>query len=469
MVKKILFLFLTLVFSYIVFADISSGSSHTGFSINLTSAVCDTAAELLSDNSEVRLKSNLFNENNKFSVKIDTGVGTGTSDRAGQSHIQLNANGTYRMYYQYNNGSYSQISYRDTIDTEFPTRITTSGGNISTTKNDLGVGGVGDNAGTPHIKQKPNGMYRLYYSHGSSGQLAYRDTTNTNLPDNTNLGSQVNMGIGGGANSQAYSPHIQQKPDNTYRLYYEYYNGTWYNISYQDTTNTNLPDETNLGSKVDTGVGGTSDNAFYPFVYRNTDNTYKLYYTFYDTNGYISYRTTTNTSLPDNTNLGSRVNLALDNYTFYGDLQKLLSGKWRLYYTYHDGFYPRLSYRDMSDNWDTSSPTTTFGKIGGGSAGQKWLWDGSNLFIPENTLHPNGNAPNYQYALFDLDNESDLSWNGSWLSQANLKTGIGTTTQKRWLKIKVRFTSAGTGGGSVRQGYIPAGVVGSSGGGRYAY
>lgn len=112
-----------------------------------------------------------------------------------------------------------------------------------------------------------------------------------------------------------------------------------------------------------------------------------------------------------------------------------------------------------------TSPTATLVKLGGGAAGQKWKWNGSGLIIPENVGITGATAPNYQYGLFDEDNESDLSYNGSWLTQANLKAGIGTTAEKRWLKIKANFPSGGAIPSAIGAGYIPAAAVITGGGG----
>jgi hypothetical protein len=108
--------------------------------------------------------------------------------------------------------------------------------------------------------------------------------------------------------------------------------------------------------------------------------------------------------------------------------------------------------------YPANSPIATLQKVGGGDAGQKWTWNGDGLLIPEN-LDISGSplVPNYQYGLFDQDDESDLTWNGVWLPQAGLQSSIGTTQQKRWLILRTKLPSSdGTVSCAIDDGYIPA-------------
>ena len=48
----------------------------------------------------------------------------------------------------------------------------------------------------------------MHYGNGTYYQLAYRDSTDTNPPTVTNLGSQTLLGIGSSADDQGYAPCI---------------------------------------------------------------------------------------------------------------------------------------------------------------------------------------------------------------------------------------------------------------------
>lgn len=111
---------------------------------------------------------------------------------------------------------------------------------------------------------------------------------------------------------------------------------------------------------------------------------------------------------------------------------------------------------NSGSHFPTSSPTAILPKIGGGAEGQKWVWDGASLYIPENCGISGATVPKYQYCLFEDDEESDLEWNGSWLTQAELKAAIGTTTLRRWLKLQTQFLSNGTIGCNIASGIINA-------------
>jgi hypothetical protein len=114
--------------------------------------------------------------------------------------------------------------------------------------------------------------------------------------------------------------------------------------------------------------------------------------------------------------------------------------------------------------YSNASPVATLQKIGGGNTGQKWTWNGSGLWLPENIgISGSPQAPKYQYGLFEQDDEGDLTWNGMWLTQAELRTAIGTTQQKRWLKLQAQLNSDGNLNCAIDDGYIPAVPVGGGG------
>ena len=112
----------------------------------------------------------------------------------------------------------------------------------------------------------------------------------------------------------------------------------------------------------------------------------------------------------------------------------------------------------------TNSPTATLLKIGFG-AGQKFKIQGTGVWIPENIgISGSPLAPKYQYSKLSAYTDSP-SYNGSWLTQASLRTALGDyDAEIEALMLKVQFNSAGTLKSHVDDGYIPATFVVGGGG-----
>ena len=304
------------------------------------------------------------------------GVGTSATDAAAYpTAIESLPGGGYRLYYAHNAG-YWELAYRDTTDTNLPDE-TNLGAEVL-----LGIGGA-YHAGTPRPQPLPGGGYRLYYSTyagGSYWQLAYRDTTDTNLPDETNLGAEVLLGIGGAYH--AGTPRPQPLPGGGYRLYYSTYaGGSYWQLAYRDTTDTNLPDETNLGAEVLLGVGGTSNHALGSTIYPLPGGGYRYYYARNAGFWQLAYRDTTDANLPDTTNLGAEVLLGVGSSTsdqaLTVNILQLASGQNRLYYDYHNGSgYWQLAYRDAApvNTYNTAGVfTSSVLDLGADSAGATTL------------------------------------------------------------------------------------------------
>src|SRR3990170_3020472 len=119
-----------------------------------------------------------------------------------------------------------------------------------------------DKAAASEVVQLPGGGYRIYYQYnsGTYNQLVYKDTTDTNLPNGTNLGSQQLLNTGSSSSDHAAAPEVVQLPGGGYRIYYQYYNGTYNQLAYKDTTDTNLPNGTNLGSQQLLNTGSSSSD-----------------------------------------------------------------------------------------------------------------------------------------------------------------------------------------------------------------
>lgn len=110
-----------------------------------------------------------------------------------------------------------------------------------------------------------------------------------------------------------------------------------------------------------------------------------------------------------------------------------------------------------------SSPTATLLKIGAGP-GVKFKPLGSGLWIPENIeISGTPQAPKYQYALLNSYNDTPV-YNGSWLTQAQLRTAIGERANTvEAMMLKPQFPSDGSVGCSIDDGFIPAEMVGGGG------
>jgi hypothetical protein len=321
--------------------DFSAGDTSGGTSVTGNNSV------------EILPASSVFNLPDETILQAQNllGVGGTASDRGLNPLIIQLGSGFYRVYYAWHNGSYWQLAYRDTTDTNPPTSANLGAQTLMGTS----TSATDQTAYPSAIETLPGGGYRFYYASfagGTKWQLAYRDTTDTNLPDETNLGAQVPLGIGGAYH--AATPRPQPLPGGGYRLYYSTYaGGSYWQLAYRDTTDTNLPDETNLGTEVLLGVGGTSDHALGSTIYPLPGGGYRYYYSRNAGFWQLAYRDTTDTNLPDTTNLGAEVLLGVGSSTsdqaLTVNILQLASGQYRLYYDYRDSTgYWQLAYRDAA-------------------------------------------------------------------------------------------------------------------------
>ncbi len=237
-----------------------------------------------------------------------TGSTTDVNDRAGGFFILPLASGKYRVYYTYNNGTYNDLAFRDTVDTNPPSAINLGARTIFYLATSTST-----QVAHPFILRKADNTYRMYYSYnnGTYWALAYRDTTDTNPPSTSNLGSQVLMGIATSASNQALDTYIVRAADNTYRIYYSYNNGTYWQIVYRNTTDTNPPSSTNLDTNhtiINIGYDATHQGRMPSIIQLPSTNRYRLYYSYYTgTYYYLAYKETSDTNLPALANLGSEV------------------------------------------------------------------------------------------------------------------------------------------------------------------
>ncbi len=175
-----------------------------------------------------------------------------------------------------------------------------------------------DQATGPEIIRLANGKYRMYYAryrnystvctggYNLYGQcmgwtpyyrweLSYRETTDTNPPTTSsvaclNCGAATHIGIGSSTADQATGPEILQLTNGKFRVYYSYYNGSYWQLAYRETTDLNPPQAngTNLGARVLLNIGSSSDVPGSPAVYRQSNGTYRLYYHTYSNATYCT-------------------------------------------------------------------------------------------------------------------------------------------------------------------------------------
>lgn len=445
-----------------------------------TSATLDTGLEFNDEGTIVRHKCYLPDEVNMGSpVKLYTAANLGDF----YPHIQRLPSGVYRFYYTWwKTDSKDYLYYRDTSDTGFP-----STANIGSATFLKGTG-ANDEWETAFIIWNPvTSTYRMYFGHSSGPseayywQVNYCDTTDANLPNASNLSAKVHIAYDGdGAPGDGNTvPIIWRKPDLTYRIYtLKIRSGAQCSIVYRDTTNTNLPDNTNLGSETTLIVASYAQVIH---IERNADQSYRVYYST-GTNDWVRslrYIDTTDTNLPSSSNISSTTSgsVALGiggGGGTYGEtngiaqgfeILKLDNGKWVFYYCTNKGNvgseYPYSLYYIEQTTDAITSPLVAdpVYLVDSSSASTTWVFSADS--INEN---PSGYSGTILYQ-WSVDN-GVRSWNGSWLTKAQLASVSNQVG--RYKAIKAQFTSAGAqmaalGESSFDYGYeSPPSIVNSS-------
>lgn len=241
-----------------------------------------------------------------------TGSTTDANNRAYLSYVLPLADGKYRVYYSYYNGTAWDFAYRDTVNTNPPSSINLG----AITSLYIGTSSA-SGASFYTILKKSDNTYRIYYGYGTSfWQLAYRDTIDTNPPNASNLGSQVLMTLGS-SSQNCMSPRVVPLSNGKYRLYYRFSTGTspnlYYSIAYRDTTDTNIPSTTTTLDSTATPIGSYDlNNQGSDFdIVRLSNNRYRIYYSYWNGTFWgIYYKETSDTNPPNASNLGSPILLA---------------------------------------------------------------------------------------------------------------------------------------------------------------
>jgi len=277
------------------------------------------------------------------------GTGSSATNQGFAPYIFALPAGGYRLYYSWHNGSFWQLAYKDTTDLNVPTSANLGAQTL------LGVGtaGVGQAIDTFNVSVLPGGTYRMYYAYynGTAWQLAYRDTTDTNPPNAANLGAQTLLGLSGTSHDLYAS--IFAMPGGIYRLYFSQYTGTYWRMGYRDTTDTNLPNSTNLTAPVFMLGTSTTNQALAGAVVPLASGAYRLYVPVSiggASNWQIAYRDTTDFNPPNAANLGAQVLLgvggASSNRAYALQVFKMPNLQYRLNYGHYNGTYWQAVYRD---------------------------------------------------------------------------------------------------------------------------
>jgi hypothetical protein len=279
-------------------------------------------------------------------------VGDSSIEQARGGYIVPRPGGGYRLYYDYNNGSYWQLAYRDTTNTDAP-----SSANLGPQVL-MNIGSSANYGVAPIPVAMPGGGYRLYYTvndvNNGYTHIVYEDTSDGNLPDETNLGGTPTPMLGTGVNDRAAYGSLLQLAGGDYRFYYGYYDGTYWRTRYVDATDSNLPGAANIGVPVDVTGTSATDMAIGGSVLQLSSGRYRLYYPYNAGNGggwRLAYKDTTDTNPPSGTNLGGQVLLGLGDGATSDQILEiqpylLPNGQFRISYGYNNGTYWQLAYSD---------------------------------------------------------------------------------------------------------------------------
>ena len=190
-----------------------------------------------------------------------------------------------------------------------------------------------DQAYSPDIIQTDSGIYKFYYTNitpvciswdaygnctgyrYNDASLVYKTTTDTNPPQASASNMDIfrqSLNTGGTINDTARDPEGLRIASGTmsgkYRLYYSYWNGSCYQLAYKGTTGmmSEPPSSTNLGAQNLLGVGSSTVNqAMKPKIILLSSGRYRLYYGYHNnTYSQLAYRDTTDTEPPSASNLG---------------------------------------------------------------------------------------------------------------------------------------------------------------------
>ncbi|MBU1615970.1 hypothetical protein KJ693_11775, partial [bacterium] len=364
--------------------------------------------------------------NQGFSSKVDLGIGTSASDHAYALFLYRLSDGTYRLYYTYNNGAFWQLSYRTSANgiTGWSARV------------NLGIGtSASDQAYCPFLYHLADGTYRLYYTYnnGTYDRLSYRTSAN----GITGWSTRTDLGIGGSGSDHAHSPFLYRLSDGTFRMYYSYHNGSYVQLAYRTSAN----GTTGWSAQVLLGIGtGISDEAQNPFLYQLSGGTFRLYYC-HHTNGGLNLQIVYRTSANGTTGWSGQVLLGIGgasgNLAQSPFLYRLSDGTFRLYYAYHNSAFWQLAYRTQSMEASVSAYESDTLSLSSSAQGNKLPIQAS---VPANTT--------LTYKIRSGETPTpDGSWS-AWTATTSVVSGlnifnISALTGKYW-RIGLDGTTNGT-------------------------
>ena len=209
----------------------------------------------------------------KYGVVLDIGANGDTDDyHVSQPSVLKDSDGTYKMWYIGHNGSYWRTHYATSPD------------GINWTKHgvvvDLGVDGDTDDNSvySSFVLKDSDGTYKMWYSGSDGSHYRIHYAASEDGVNWTKHGVVLDLGANGDTDDcHVADPFVFKDSDGTYKMWYAG-NGSHYRIHY--AASTNGINWTKYGVVLDIGANGDTDdyNVSQPFVLKDSDGTYKMWY-----------------------------------------------------------------------------------------------------------------------------------------------------------------------------------------------
>ncbi len=210
-------------------------------------------------------------------------LGGSATDQPGHAKVRALPGGGYRLYYNWHDGTHWRLAYRDANGVNPPdiSNIATSTYIIASTS----VVSTESEYAFDIIDY--NGRYRLYFTYvnsaaGNFHQLAYRETSDGDLPNVNNIGSRTLIDSTASANDRGYGPKLLRLASGDYRMYFSAYDGTFWHLKYMDSVGAppSSADLSAAGLSLNTG-NRVSDQAITQAIYQISPGTYRLYFGYF--------------------------------------------------------------------------------------------------------------------------------------------------------------------------------------------
>ena len=264
--------------------------------------------------------------------------------------VLKDSDGIYRMWYTGNSSFHYRIHYATSPD------------GVNWTKHgvivDLGADGDTDNdIWSLSVLKDSDGTYKMWYTGNNSFHYRIHYATSEDGVNWTKYGVVLDLGTNRDTNDYGVcDPFVFKDSNGIYRMWYVSFDSSYWKIYY--ATSDNGINWTKYGVILDLGADGNTDNdVFYPSVLKDSDGTYKMWYSGYDGTHWRIYYATS----PDGINWtkhGVVVDLGADEDTddngiYHPSVFKDSNGTYKMWYDSSDGFHRRIHYATSPDgvNW----------------------------------------------------------------------------------------------------------------------